>query len=1022
MHLLSGKTLEARRAQRPQTIIQNGSGGFAMEFNGTDEYLTRALPTNLLINGTFETGVNTDGWTVGGTAVWNDTETGKTGNYCLKLTGSAGIITKSGILTIGKKYKLAIRYKSINTLQVRNSGSGSTYVAFGSTSQWNQIYYTFTATSTDLVLRINSDTAWIDDISIVEDWKMDLNESYELIKHSINRDFEQSYVTTYTSNFTAGVDTWNYSATVPVEGNQTAYGETACLKLTPSLVNESHATREGSAFTNSNGGRRFMVTIKYYIPSSCLNLKRLKFYSGSDASMDMICEAKDAWTTASFEVPNNGFPNLWLLLQNAAGNSTFLGDISDVAYIKDVIVREIPNLVTNGSFTTDTDWTKGAGWSINTSTGKAVATNITGATITSQSGNKLITGKKYRYYFELSNVTSGSVAIWGGLGSGYFGTNGVKSGDFTHGGTNGDSIYFYGTNSFTGEIDNFHIYELPDYTSTSNHNFNYTTADKYAGTSALKMTSTGAGRGAEALTNPDITGSSTGWNINTTCTYGTNNLVCTNLNNSSACSNLADLVIGKTYEVIYTITVTSGSVYFRCGTGASGFVTRTQSGTYREVQNCASSTKLYADGTNFYGTIESVSVKEILGEVTLPSAQIDALIAGNKYTKEINAKVDPTSLTYGSNLASGWDLTNWLYQSDVAIVDANTFTNNSASTGGIYKVYCTVGKVYKLIINATSTGTMLVHNGTSSSTRLNITTNLTQGVDQTFYFMALFTEILIQTNSTHTADIAKLELYQADAVTLTSRIGTKLVTVTPSIAGYTKAVLNFEATSGEVNQDLKLYLNGAGSVFVDNISLTQAYDYAIAWSDTVQDSGNDQVFMGAHSNTSSNNNGFFLYRYNIDNRLTMFVQDGSGYNAGIDFGIHNDNEKASFVYQLSRTGYKYSVKNNTVVGATNASVNIGKVIFGNPLTVGRRADNGIQFFKGKIAPVQIIRFTNIEQSNMNPTTFKVGQQIFGGGAETVLLLDWKDGTTINNTLKDYSAVNHTITGVNIDSTNRKRVN
>ena len=55
-----------------------------------------------------------------------------------------------------------------------------------------------------------------------------------------------------------------------------------------------------------------------------------------------------------------------------------------------------PELVTNGGFTTDTDWTKGTGWTINTTTGKAVHTQASGAGRLTQRYNGFEIGKVYR--------------------------------------------------------------------------------------------------------------------------------------------------------------------------------------------------------------------------------------------------------------------------------------------------------------------------------------------------------------------------------------------------------------------------------------------------------------------------------------------------------------------------------------------------------------------------------------------------------------------------------------------------
>ena len=171
-----------------------GRDNYALEFNGTDEYLTRALPQNLLTNGTFETGVNTDNWSTGGTVTFNAVETGMTGNYCCKIENLSGNawIYKASWLTGGKKYKLVVRYKGTAYLSIGWNGNSAGYGSYPATSQWNTIVRTFTASTSADYFRFltGNGTMWIDDISIVEDWKLDLNESWELIKHSNNRDFE----------------------------------------------------------------------------------------------------------------------------------------------------------------------------------------------------------------------------------------------------------------------------------------------------------------------------------------------------------------------------------------------------------------------------------------------------------------------------------------------------------------------------------------------------------------------------------------------------------------------------------------------------------------------------------------------------------------------------------------------------------------------------------------------------------------------------------------------------------------
>ena len=65
-----------------------------------------------------------------------------------------------------------------------------------------------------------------------------------------------------------------------------------------------------------------------------------------------------------------------------------------------------PNIVTNGDFATDSDWTKGSGWSI--SGGKAVG-SATGASLYQADGANYTSGKLYKITFEVSDYVSGSV-------------------------------------------------------------------------------------------------------------------------------------------------------------------------------------------------------------------------------------------------------------------------------------------------------------------------------------------------------------------------------------------------------------------------------------------------------------------------------------------------------------------------------------------------------------------------------------------------------------------------------------
>jgi len=112
------------------------------------------------------------------------------------------------------------------------------------------------------------------------------------------------------------------------------------------------------------------------------------------------------------------------------------------------------NLVTNGTFDTDTDWNKGTGWTI--SGGEAVATSATSSNLTSSSATLTI-GKTYLYIFTVTSISSGAVNI------GNFGNDGTSR---TAVGTYSELLVAAETtprlraqSSFTGTIDNFYVFE-----------------------------------------------------------------------------------------------------------------------------------------------------------------------------------------------------------------------------------------------------------------------------------------------------------------------------------------------------------------------------------------------------------------------------------------------------------------------------------------------------------------------------------------------------------------------------------
>ena len=111
-------------------------------------------------------------------------------------------------------------------------------------------------------------------------------------------------------------------------------------------------------------------------------------------------------------------------------------------------------LITNGDFATDSNWNKGANWSIL----NGVASS-NGAGLIQQSTSDLTPGKTYKISFEITEYTSGGVKLYSGSGSD---ASTYKNTVGTHTDTlvlNGSTTSLY-SNNFIGSIDNVSVKEV----------------------------------------------------------------------------------------------------------------------------------------------------------------------------------------------------------------------------------------------------------------------------------------------------------------------------------------------------------------------------------------------------------------------------------------------------------------------------------------------------------------------------------------------------------------------------------
>jgi len=118
------------------------------------------------------------------------------------------------------------------------------------------------------------------------------------------------------------------------------------------------------------------------------------------------------------------------------------------------------NLVTNGTFDTDTDWTKGTGWTINTTTGRAEHSGTSFGNLTPTVSVGLMAGRKYEATINVVAKDAGSIFFYWDNTAQYQSTltTGVTTFQFVPAVDN--SNISVGTGIDNVEIDNVSVYEI----------------------------------------------------------------------------------------------------------------------------------------------------------------------------------------------------------------------------------------------------------------------------------------------------------------------------------------------------------------------------------------------------------------------------------------------------------------------------------------------------------------------------------------------------------------------------------
>ena len=177
----------------------------------------------------------------------------------------------------------------------------------------------------------------------------------------------------------------------------------------------------------------------------------------------------DSWSGV---IDYNADKNVDFGIVNNHGSYKFDGSLSDILIYTTALTAEevyklhlagqntarmkvdARNLVTNGGFDADTDWTKGTGVTI--SGGKA---NINYSGVYQnflRQDDIMTTGKEYRVVVDCTDYTSGTLTVWTGATSIDITGTGKYSKTFT---ATGATVYLSGTD-FVGSVDNYEIVDI----------------------------------------------------------------------------------------------------------------------------------------------------------------------------------------------------------------------------------------------------------------------------------------------------------------------------------------------------------------------------------------------------------------------------------------------------------------------------------------------------------------------------------------------------------------------------------